>query len=71
MYDRASKQVHLFQRGDRRKKVSANVLDLDDPELEETIGETLFAKLLEVGRRMPFEEPHCSFPLVATARGYT
>ena len=32
VYDRASKQVHLFTRGDRRKKVKASILDLDDPD---------------------------------------
>jgi peptide chain release factor 3 len=44
--DRATKKVHLFQRGDRRKKVTANVVDLDAPELREEIGEELFEKLL-------------------------
>lgn len=45
--DRASNQVHLFQRGDRRKKIAANVVDLNDPDLKEIIGESLHAKLLE------------------------
>ena len=39
--------MHLFVRGDRRKKLTANIVDLDDPELEEVIGETLYLKLLE------------------------
>jgi len=45
--DRASNKVHLFQRGDRRKKIAANVVDLNDPDLKEIIGESLHAKLLE------------------------
>lgn len=36
--DRQTKQVHLFQRGDRRKKVTATVVDVDHPDLEEIIG---------------------------------
>lgn len=38
MYDRGSKEVHLFQRGHRRKKVEANVVLLGDPLLQEIIG---------------------------------
>jgi peptide chain release factor 3 len=45
--DRATNQVHLFQRGDRRKKIAANVVDLNDPDLKEIIGESLHTKLLE------------------------
>lgn len=45
--DRATSKVHLFQRGDRRKKLAANIVDLDDPVLEEVIGEQLYLKLLE------------------------
>ena len=45
--DRATNQVHLFQRGDRRKKIAANVVDLNDPDLKEIIGESLHSKLLE------------------------
>jgi len=45
--DRATSKVHLFIRGDRKKKVSANILSLDDPELVEVIGEELYEKLLE------------------------
>ena len=33
--DRATNQVHLFQRGDRRKKIAANVVDLNDPDLKD------------------------------------
>lgn len=47
MFDRASQTVHLFQRGDRRKKVTANVIDVKDPEIEDVIGHELYAKLLE------------------------
>lgn len=39
--------MHLFQRGDRRKKVTANVIDVKDPEIEDVIGHELYAKLLE------------------------
>ena len=45
--DRASNMVHLFSRGDRRKKIDANVVALDDPVLEEVIGAELMTKLLE------------------------
>ena len=38
VYDRARKNIHLFQRGHRRKKVTANVVSLHDPELLEIIG---------------------------------
>ena len=47
VYDRTTKQVHLFTRGDRRRKISANIVDLEDPQLEEVIGNSLFMKLLE------------------------
>jgi peptide chain release factor 3 len=47
VYDRASKCVHLFERGNRRKKLSANVVSLADPELLEAIGAELLAKLVE------------------------
>lgn len=47
VYDRISKQVHLFVRGDRRKKIKASVVDAHDPELEEIIGKTHFAQLME------------------------
>jgi hypothetical protein len=30
--------VHLFERGHRKKKVYANVIGLEDPDLEELIG---------------------------------
>jgi peptide chain release factor 3 len=47
VYDRASKMVHLFVRGDRRKKVKANIVAVDDPELLEIIGQRFFEKLVE------------------------
>ena len=47
VFDRSSKQVHLFVRGDRRKKIDANIVGLEDPVLEEIIGMPLFTKLLE------------------------
>ena len=40
VYDRSSRTVHLFQRGDRRKKVEANVLSVDDPDLHDVIGQS-------------------------------
>lgn len=45
--DRGSGKVHLFQRGDRRKKNYASVVSLSDPELPELIGAELYAKLVE------------------------
>lgn len=42
VYDRMKRQVHLFQRGDRRKKIFATVINFDDPELIEAIGEIPF-----------------------------
>lgn len=45
--DRASGKVHLFQKGNRKKKVSANVIDVNDPELIEVIGEALYSQLLD------------------------
>ena len=39
VYDRATTMVHLFQRGNRRKKLEANIVGLEDPELVEIIGE--------------------------------
>lgn len=49
VYDRASMKVHLFQRGDRRKKITASVIDFTTEQdlLLEAIGEELFLKLLE------------------------
>lgn len=47
VYDRGSKTVHLFERGNRKKKVNANILTVDDPVLPEVIGEELFLKLME------------------------
>ena len=39
--------MHLFQRGDRRKKLSANIINIDDLEIQEIIGEVMYLKLLE------------------------
>jgi hypothetical protein len=39
VYDIAEKQVHLFERGHRKKKVHANVLALSDPDIADIIGE--------------------------------
>ena len=48
MYDRASKCVHLFVRGDRRKKLKATIVSLEQTEeLQEAIGEGFYKKLLE------------------------
>lgn len=48
VYDRASRAVHLFVRGDRRKKVKANIISIDEiDEMKEAIGERFFEKLLE------------------------
>eukprot|EP01040_Poterioochromonas_malhamensis_P004099 gene4099-4387_t len=47
VYDRMKKQVHLFQRGDRRKKIFATILDINDPDLLEAIGDSHYEKLLE------------------------
>ena len=47
VYDRSTMMVHLFVRGDRRKKIDANIVSLEDPELEEIIGNALYLKLLE------------------------
>jgi hypothetical protein len=41
VYDPALKQVHLFERGHRKKKVHANVMALSDPDIPEIIGERL------------------------------
>lgn len=45
--DRTTKKIHLFQRGDRRKKINANIVSFDDPELLDIIGQELYDKLLE------------------------
>ena len=46
--DRTDNTVHLFQRGDRTGKANAmEVVQLDDPDLEEAIGTELHTKLLE------------------------
>jgi peptide chain release factor 3 len=47
VYDRQSKAVHLFQRGDRRKKISATVISIEDPELADIIGHQYVHKLME------------------------
>jgi hypothetical protein len=38
--------VHLFERGHRKKKVYANVVGIEDPDLEELIGMSSFSALL-------------------------
>lgn len=46
--DRATMQVHLFQRGDRRKKITANVIDYSDKDnLIEVIGQEFYDKLTD------------------------
>lgn len=47
VYDRQSRNIHLFQRGDRRKKISATIVSYDDPDLPEIIGKEHFEKLQE------------------------
>jgi peptide chain release factor 3 len=47
IYARDTRSVHLFQRGDRRKKVFATKLGVDDPTLESIVGTSHYAKLLE------------------------
>lgn len=47
VYDRASKTVHLFAKGNRKKKVDANVLSIDHPDVPELITQTLFDQLKE------------------------
>jgi peptide chain release factor 3 len=47
VYDRLSKQIHLFKRGDRRKRLSATIINIEDSEVEEIIGKELYAKLIE------------------------
>ena len=42
VYDRTDKEVHLFQRGNRKKKVHATVLSLHHPDLPALIGTPLF-----------------------------
>ena len=42
-----SKTVHLFEKGNRRKKIDATEMRLDDPELHDIIGETLHDQLFE------------------------
>jgi peptide chain release factor 3 len=48
VYDRATMQVHLFVRGDRRKKISANIVNFNDTAtLIEIIGQTAYDKLAD------------------------
>lgn len=42
-----TKEVHLFEKGNRRKKIDATTLALEDPELKEVIGQELFDQLME------------------------
>lgn len=39
--------IHLFQRGDRRKKIEAQIVDSSDPDLPDIIGAQFHEKLLE------------------------
>lgn len=46
--DRETMAVHLFQRGDRRKKISASIIDFSNTDLLiEAIGTELYEKLKE------------------------
>ena len=46
--ERETKLVHLFERGDRTGKATdLQTVPVDDPELEEMIGEELYAQLME------------------------
>lgn len=47
VYDRATKTVHLFAKGNRKKKVDATIISFDDPDLPELITQTLYDQLLE------------------------
>mmetsp|Transcript_4951 Transcript_4951/g.8063 ORF Transcript_4951/g.8063 Transcript_4951/m.8063 type:complete len:642 (+) Transcript_4951:42-1967(+) len=47
VYDRPSRKIHLFERGDRRKKVASTIMDVDSPDVEDVIGADLYAQLLE------------------------
>lgn len=47
VYDRASKKVHLFEKGNRKKKVNALIIDVKDKDLPELITRTLYDKLME------------------------
>ena len=42
IYDRRGREIHLFERGDRRKKIFATILPIDDPEVIELIGKCNF-----------------------------
>lgn len=48
MYDRITRKVHLFERGDRRVKTSSTSLDLssDSLLLQSLLGEQLYSTLL-------------------------
>ena len=48
VYDRESRCVHLFTRGDRRKKLKATIVSIEQAaDLKEAIGENFYNKLLE------------------------
>ncbi len=42
-----TKEVHLFEKGNRRKKIDATTMTLDHPELLEVIGQELYDQLME------------------------
>ncbi len=64
--DRATNEVHLFERGNRRKKVDANVVALDDPELAEIIGEELYTQLQEDVEMLDGVTPETDSELIST-----
>eukprot|EP00981_Chlorochromonas_danica_P010193 scaffold3054_cov152-Ochromonas_danica.AAC.2 len=47
VFDRASQTVHLFTRGDRRKKLTATIVPLSQPDLPDIIGQSHYDKLME------------------------
>ncbi|PXF47247.1 Peptide chain release factor 3 [Gracilariopsis chorda] len=47
LFERSSRLVHLFERGQRGKKAVSSTLPLDDPSLKQVIGDALHAQLLE------------------------
>ncbi|RYH29278.1 GTP-binding protein [archaeon] len=46
VFDRTSREVHLFTRGNRRKKISSQILPLGS-DLQEEIGDALYRQLIE------------------------
>lgn len=47
VYERASRNVHLFERGDRGQKAEQNVISVDDERLRAELGDELYEQLLE------------------------